>query len=312
MTPEYFHQGPVEIDGDFEESPEFAWLGCAAVTYSVGDATIAIDPYLGPSDGVNYVLCTHEHYDHCHVPTIRTLQDDDAFEELVVSRSCVLPSTHFYASSDVPLDQDLEPTVMYPEHFQTTDHNGLPKWEDPGKLGGSPPTEIDLGPFHITAVEAPGEEADLPSYSAVSGPIAQLGYLITDTINDFTIYHAGDLRLPYPEMMNFREDVDMVLYPPGKVYSHDQDPLEYQIKSDVFTLELIDPDYLVPIHYRHEGDYPIPKDYDKNEPIEVQVKKHQFPTIGNPSEYFDALEAATEHLGTKVVPLAAGHEYEFR
>lgn len=309
MSEKYHVDGPIDVSADVDGVSSVTWWGCGAVELTVDGTTLAIDPYLNPTEDVDFIFCTHEHYDHCHVPTIHQLQEDETFDGLYVSRSCVLPSTHFYAAPEVPLDKELEPTVLYPEHYQHYDFNGLPKWDDAGKLGGSPPTSVEVGPFQVTAVEAPGEEADLPSYSAVSGPIAQLGYLITDTINDVTYYHTGDLRLPYPEMCEFDVDVDVVFYPPGKVYSHDHDPLEYQLASDAFTLELFNPEYLVPVHYRHD-DYPVPKEYDESEPIEVQVTKHQFPTIDNPDEYFEGLQSRIESLGIEVLPIAAGEEYD--
>ncbi len=311
-----FEESPVQIDHEFEEHPQLKWWGAGTWEISVGESTIAIDPYLNPSTGIDYALVTHEHYDHCHEPTLRTLREN-GLEELVVARSCMFESEHWYASRDLPLSGDLDPTVLFPRYYQKTiigsEKNDTPKWQEPD-LGGQPPSEIDLGPFQITAVEAPGEEPAISAPYEITGPYANLGYLIEDTVNDFTIYAMGDLRIPYPEMIEYQNEADLVLYPLGKPFSRDDDPLEYQIWSDIFVLGLFQPNYIVPHHYLHDGDYPLPQKYDEDDPIEYWAHiGHWFPSIDDPEAYVDALRAAIDEsprVDAEVLPLRAGETYE--
>ncbi len=166
------------------------------------------------------------------------------------------------------------------------------------------------GPFRITAVEAPGEEVNLLRDANNSGLVAQLGYLVEDTVNDFTIYAIGDLRVPYPELIECQNEANLVLCPIGKPFGRDGDPLEYQMKFAHFVVDLIQPRYIVPHHYLHDGEYPVPQDFDDTDPIEVSAHRgNWFPTVENPAEHITALRekiAGSNSVDAEVLPFRAG------
>ncbi len=226
-------------------------------------------------------------------------------------------SNHWFASPELPLLDEFDPTVLFPKYYQRImiggDRNDKPKWQEPKGNTSQVPTQLELGPVQITAVESSGEEPNISAPHEIVGPIANLGYLIEDTRNNFTILAVGDLRTPYPDMLKYASEVDLVLYPIGKPLSRHDDPLDYQIKTDLFFLDLLQPEYLVPGHYRHDDPYPIPKNYDKGDTDEYKfLIGHGFPSIDDPEEYFDALRNSidrTNQVETQVLPIKAGEEY---
>ncbi|MFC7205315.1 MBL fold metallo-hydrolase [Haloferax namakaokahaiae] len=310
-----FASNPVQLNPTLSEPIHLTWWGAGTWEIDIDGITIAVDPYLNPTSGVDYALVTHEHNDHCHAPTLRTLLDD-GLEELIVSRPCLFDSEHWFASPELPLLDEFDPTVLFPKYYQKTmiggERNDKPKWQEstgPTQV----PSEIEFGPVRITAVEAPGEEPNISAPHEIIGPVANLAYLIEDTRNDFTILALGDIRTPYPEMLEFADEVDMVLYPLGKPLSRHDDPLEYQIKTDMLFLDLLQPDYLIPGHYRHEGDYPVPKAYDETDTDEYKfLIGHGFPTVENPNRYIEKLRdtiAETPSVQTETFPIRAGKQY---
>ncbi|AUV83585.1 hypothetical protein C2R22_19665 [Salinigranum rubrum] len=311
-----FSSDPVHVDHPLADPVHLTWWGAGTWEIEIGDVTLAVDPYLNPTSGVDHALVTHEHNDHCHVPTLRALLDD-GLEELIVSRPCLFDSQHWFASPELPLLDEFDPTVLFPKYYQKTviggERNDKPKWQEPAHATNQVPSELDLGPVRITAVEAPGEEPNISAPHEIIGPVANLAYLIEDTRSDFSILALGDIRTPYPEMLEFADEVDMVLYPLGKPLSTHDDPLDYQIKTDMLFLDLLQPDYLVPGHYRHEGDYPIPKAYDESDPDEYRfLIGHGFPSVDDPDRYVDALRDAIDaapEVETDVLPLRAGKRY---
>lgn len=311
-----FVDSPIHLDETLPDPLHLTWWGAGTWEISAGDTTIAVDPYLNPTSGVDYVLVTHEHNDHCHPPTLRTLQDTEV-KKLIVSRPCLFESDHWFASSELPLLDEFDPITLYPKYYQKIvrggERNDKPKWREPASGFTQVPTEIDLGRFHITAVESPGEEPRIPASNEIIGPVANLAYLIEDTKSGFTILALGDIREPYPEMLNFAGEADMVLYPLGKPMSRHDDPLEYQIKTDLFFLDLLEVSYLVPGHYRHGGEYPIPIAYEEGDSDEYRfLVGHGFPSVENPERYIEALQDGIEGyqgINTEVVPIKAGKEY---
>lgn len=314
-----FTSSPIEVEQGITAPLSIRWWGAGAWEITAGDTTIAIDPYLNPTSDVEYALITHEHHDHCHVPTLRSLLDD-GLNDLIVSRPCMFESEHWFASPELPLLEDFDPTVLFPKYYQKIwrggKRNDKPKWQEPKSNTTDVPSSIDLGPFHITAVESPGEEPNISASHEIVGPVANLGYLIEDTRNEFTILALGDIRTPYPEMLEYAGQSDMVLYPLGKPLSRHDDPLEYQIKTDLFFLDLLQPRYLLPGHYRHEGDYPIPTEFDAEDPDEYRfLIGHGFPSVDDPERYFNALGDAiqsSKDVSTEVLPVEAGKRYQLQ
>ena len=67
------------------------WWGCGAFEVLMGDVNIAFDPYLfnenlkSAEPIYDYIFISHEHFDHCHPPTLLKLCQGDRFKKLFVS-----------------------------------------------------------------------------------------------------------------------------------------------------------------------------------------------------------------------------------
>lgn len=263
------------------------WWGCAALAIDSGDRSIAIDPYVEPADGrFEHVFLTHEHYDHLYEPTLRTITASPRFKLAVVARSCVLPTALWYSRTLNFLRPD-QVVVLYPKYVEPS-HG----WEMPG------PTELRLGQWHVEGVHSPGEEADVPI--DVVGPVIQNGYLIRDAASGIAFYVPGDLCEPYPALAELRGKVDVMFLPCGKM----------GLEKDAVALDLIRPRYVVPIHYRYAENYPIPKAYTDDQPIEQQTLGFQFPGPDDPDAYIASLAEIAAPLNTRVLKLLAGVPYD--
>ena len=71
-------------------------------------------------------------------------------------------------------------------------------------------------------------------------------------------------------------------------------------------LELVRPGAVVPTHYRYEPDYPIPRAYRDDEPLEEQILGFQFPGPDDPDAYIAALAERARPLGVDLLRLRAG------
>jgi len=260
------------------------WWGCAAVAIDSGDRAVAIDPFTHPRDGrFEYLFLTHEHYDHLHAPTLETLTRSARFKLAVVARSCVLPSSLFYARRVTWLRPD-QLIVLYPKYRE----RALEAEPPPG------PVELRLGGWSVEGVHSPGEEASVPV--PIVGPVPQLGYLLRDGPSGVSFYHPGDLCRPYDALAELRGRVDLLFLPLGKL----------GLDGDRHLLELVRPGAVVPIHYRYEPDYPIPRAYRDDEPIEEQILGFQFPGPDDPDAYVAALAERARPLGVDLLRLRAG------
>ena len=61
------------------------------------------------------------------------------------------------------------------------------------------------------------------------------------------------------------------------------------LDGDRRLLELVRPGAVVPTHYRYGPDYPIPRAYRDDEPLEEQILGFQFPGPDDPDGYIAAL-----------------------
>lgn len=263
------------------------WWGCAAIAIDAGERSIVIDPFVQPTDPrFQYVFHTHEHYDHLHLPTAEALAAGPRFERAIVARSCTLPSEFFYARRITHLPPE-RLTVLFPKVHERSRQRDFPG-----------PSEITLDGWHVEGVESPGEEAGVAG--PVEGEVPQLGFLIRHLESGITFYHPGDLGRPYPELGELRGRVDLMFLPLQKM----------GLDGDAVALDLIRPRHVVPTHYRYEPDYPIPKLYRDDEPLEQQILGHQFPGPDDPEAYIVALHRVAQPLGVRVVPLRAGVAFE--
>jgi DNA-binding NarL/FixJ family response regulator len=76
--------------------------------------------------------------------------------------------------------------------------------------------------------------------------------------------------------------------------------------GDRRLLELVRPGAVVPTHYRYEPDYPIPRAYRDDEPLEEQILGFQFPGPDDPDAYVAALADRARPLGVDLLRLRAG------
>jgi L-ascorbate metabolism protein UlaG (beta-lactamase superfamily) len=263
------------------------WWGCATIALETDQHAIVIDPYLFPTEPrFEYIFCTHEHYDHVHLPTIERIAQGDVFKQAIVSRSCTFPSTFWYSRQITFLPPE-QMIVFYPKYFDRERPRTFPQ-----------PTELQLAGWHVEGVESPGEEASVPF--PIDGPIPQVGYVIRELASGITFFHPGDLCRSYPALADLRGKIDVFFLPLGKL----------GFQEDAAVLELIRPRYVIPIHYRYDNDYPIPKLYREDEPIEQQVLGHQFPGPDDPDAYIAEVSRLAAPFGVEVLPLRAGVTYE--
>ena len=259
------------------------WWGCGAFDILLGDVNIAIDPYLFDQNLqqaepiYDYIFISHEHFDHCHPETLRRLCQGERFKRLFVNVGCMQPAQpiaehygHAAFERDLPLDKHIDPEkiqILYPK-YQVDE--GL---RFPG------PTEVDLGPVQVEAVES-GENVrpDLPT----------CGYLITHPEKGISFYHMGDLHAVYPALSGLQGRVDFLIH------------MKLGVKKwDILTdfLDLVQPRFLIPTHYRTDR---------KSDPI---PEGHWPPNIDDPAAFIEDLR---RQIGgrTQVLPFTAGVEYE--
>jgi L-ascorbate metabolism protein UlaG (beta-lactamase superfamily) len=301
------------------------WWGCAAVELIIDGRCLVIDPYLQPARArAHYILITHEHYDHCHEPTLRKLTRKPAFQRLIVPRSCVCMSRLHSPVCDDASDLAFVPsdklTVLSPKHTKLARraYSGL--------------TEIELDGLLIEAVESSEEAShyrtpgaspwfDPPGPRTGPGEFPSLGYVITHLSTGLTIYHPGDLTEAFDSQRELRGRVDYLFLPTVKV-----DGLELTV------IDNIRPRYVIPIHYRSDTpDFPIPLNISQDAVTSVEfftgnplpsaentvyereiysmVKAHWYPTTAWPMEHIAAIEDKIQGLAVMLV-LDAGRRYE--
>ncbi|MCY4372282.1 MAG: MBL fold metallo-hydrolase, partial [Spirochaetaceae bacterium] len=174
------------------------WSGCGGFEARFPSVNVAFDPYyfdeaLTAAEPVyDYIFITHEHFDHCHPPTLERLCRGDRFRRLYVSPGCVYPAQPVdEVYGDAAFERDLPITksipadrvqVLYPTAKSSLIGGDR---EFPANAG------LDLHGMAVEVVES-GESAsrDLPT----------CGYLVTDLASSVSIYHTGDLHEPYPEL----------------------------------------------------------------------------------------------------------------
>ncbi|MBI2942189.1 MAG: MBL fold metallo-hydrolase [Chloroflexi bacterium] len=221
------------------------WWGCATVEIRLqsetGDETIAVDPYLFPQEPrCRYIFCTHEHYDHCHEPTLRQLCQGDRFERLIVSPGCLAMSRLESPVTDDPQDLRFVPpdrlTALYPLHAS-----------QPSALWNGP-TALALGRLRVEGVESSETPRVYRDGTPVDGVLPTTGYLIEDTSTGVSFYHPGDIHATFDQLGRLRGRVTYMFYPLGKTW---------EIEMEI--IDLVQPEFLIPIHYRlADPDFPVP------------------------------------------------------
>ena len=109
------------------------WSGCGGFDVILGDVNFAFDPYLfnenleSAQPIYDYIFISHEHFDHCHPPTLLKLCEGERFKKLFVSPGClypVLPIDENYGDAaferDLPITKYLPADkiqVLYPKHL---------------------------------------------------------------------------------------------------------------------------------------------------------------------------------------------------
>ena len=189
---------------------QLRWSGCGSFEARFPTVSVAFDPYffdetLAAAEPVHdYIFITHEHFDHCHPPTLDRLCRGDRFRRLYVSPGCVHPAQPIAeVYGDAAFERDLPITksiprdrvqVLYPS--VTSSLNGADR-EFPSR------GPRDLEGIAVEVAES-GENAapDLPT----------CGYLVTDRETSVSIFHTGDLHEPYPELELLRGRVDYLVH----------------------------------------------------------------------------------------------------
>lgn len=268
------------------------WWGCGAFDVCFGDVNIAFDPYLFGENLENaepifdYIFISHEHFDHCHPPTLLRLCRGDRFKKLFVSHGCIHPDRPISEKyGDAAFDRDLPITkhisedkvqIIYPKHRSVV--------REEGRIF-SDPVEVDLGPISVETIES-GENARLD--------IPTCGYLVTHKEKEISFLHTGDLHQAYPALQNVQGRVDFAIHMKLGLAEWGSDDISPRLLKFV---ELVKPRFLIPIHYRTDRvSDPIPSG-------------HWPPNV---TDVAALIESIREIVGDKttVLPLTAGVEYE--
>ena len=198
-----------------EKQIAVTWWGGMSVEVNVGRQTLVFDPYVKPErPRVDYIFCSHPHYDHCHQATLRRLVTPTAgrLKMLFAARGC------FYASQ-------LEgPTTFTDEPLTDLDYiprdrrlTMVPKFRHDHEKPFTGVSDLVHGRFRIEAFRS--DEDPVPKAEALkrdptlAGPWPNLGFLVTDTVTGFGFAHTGDLWRVYPQMREMRGRVDQLLGP---------------------------------------------------------------------------------------------------
>ncbi len=192
------------------ENAFLRWWGCGAFDVILGDVNIAFDPYLfnenleGAEPIYDYIFISHEHFDHCHPPTLQKLCRGDRFKKIFVSSGCVTPAQPIDKTyGDAAFERDLPITkylpeekvqVLYPKYLNDSQGEGR---RFPG------PFEADLGAIQVETIES-GESAH--------PHIPTCGYLVTHKAKNISVLHTGDLHTPYPALKNIQGRVDFFIH----------------------------------------------------------------------------------------------------
>ncbi|MGI8912445.1 MAG: MBL fold metallo-hydrolase [Chloroflexota bacterium] len=294
------------------EQASIIWWGCAGIEVAVGDDTLLFDPYLRPTEPrAQHIVISHEHYDHCHGPTLRRLTAPGAFQFLLASKACFHAPELATPAGDAPHRLEFIPadqkSACFP-HYRS------------GSTVPDGPTQVRLGRWLIEGVESGEAPKHYKDGRPTGAAFVQVGYLATDTITGFSIYHPGDLHDTFPMMEQLRGKVQIMCYPLGKTRA-----------IETAVVDLIRPRWLVPIHYRlDEPAFPIPFDVDASaltaanpktgarlpgasddayaREMAILMRGHWYPTPEDPLALITDIQQRLGTLAT-FVTLTAGKRY---
>ena len=221
------------------------WSGCGSFEARFPGVSFAFDPYFFDAElraaapVYDYVFISHEHFDHCHPPTLGRLCRGGRFEKLYVSPGCVSPAqplAEVYGDAafarDLPITRSIPAQrvqVVYPEVISSLI----------GASRGFPPNPgLDVERINIEVVES-GENA--------APTLPTCGYLITDRETSVSIYHTGDLHEPYPELQALAGRVDYLVHmKTGLTEWRGEEQTERLLQ----LVDWVQPRFLIPTHYR--------------------------------------------------------------
>jgi hypothetical protein len=240
------------------------WWGIAGIEIHLEGLDFGFDPYLYPDEPrLQYIFITHEHYDHFYEPTLRRLATSPNAKMLVVPKSCFFASRLNSSISEEPPPSDLawadgsRTMIFYP---QIT----------PGAIQYSGPSEARLGRLHVLGVasgENPEQWADL---TPLPEPFPTVGYVVTDRKTGLSFYHPGDITDVFDELEQLQGKVTYMFLPIGKL-----DGMEGRM------IHLVQPKYVIPIHYRlATPDWPVPLTVHEEEIVHASwISGHPLPGV---------------------------------
>ncbi len=292
------------------------WWGIAGIEIHLEGLHLGFDPYLQPHDNdLHYIFITHEHYDHLNEETLRSLTHNPRFKMLVASKPCFFASRLNSATTEHPTPSDLawvdrdRVMVFYP-HIA------------PGNVRYDGPSEVRMGRVHVLGVESGEAPLEWADHSPLEEPFPTVGYVVTDQLTGLSFYHPGDITNAFDELAQLAGEVTHLFLPIGKLGG-----------AEARMVELIRPQYLVPIHYRLETvDWPIPltvsqqdvqyaswhtghpvpgvTDHDARywHDISKMIQGGWYPTVPDPEGFIKALKA---EIGTavEILVLQPGRAY---
>jgi L-ascorbate metabolism protein UlaG (beta-lactamase superfamily) len=155
---------------------KITWLGHDGFEIKDGSETLVVDPFqLKKGHKADYVLISHEHYDHCNPEDLAKVVKDNT--KIVASKDCKEALSKVNPKGEVMYVKPGDTVNLGSFEIRAVPAYNVNKFREPGK------------PFHPKSDE-------------------KVGYVIK-TKSGVTIYHTGDSD-SIPEMSDLKPDIALI------------------------------------------------------------------------------------------------------
>lgn len=216
------------------------YLGQVGFLFKSGNDFLAVDPYLSdyvdrnccqyvkwerlynppisPEDisFVNYVVCTHSHYDHTDPITISKIAESNPNTKFIIPAPYAADITQYGVSAD---------NIIFAKAYK----------------------EIKVGKFTLTPIPSAHEEL----HTDANGNYCELGYIISAA--NQTFFHAGDMCM-YEGLIDAlkKYNINIAFLPiNGRDYFRNKNDIigNFNCEEAVLLAKEIDAQFIVPMHH---------------------------------------------------------------